>query len=451
MMRSTAVTIVRRSAVLACLVLGLTGVAGAQESSEPVSGVPLDGVVDPFIADHIDNEIARAEDAGSPAVLITIDTPGGLDSAMRQITQAIGASTVPVICYVGPSGARAASAGAFVLMSCPIAAMAPGTNVGAATPVGLSGAVSSSKAVNDAAAYMRSLAEAHGRDADLAESFVRDATSITAEQALADGMIDLIAATPEELLDAVDGTTVELVSGPATLATAGVPIEEHPMGGLIGTLRGLLTPDLAFVFFWLGLILIIIEIFVPGHIFSGTVGTIMLILAIVSFGVLPVRLVGIVLLVIAAIALLVEINMPGIGVWGAVGLLALVLGGWFLIDRSGGAGVSPWVIAPTAIAVGLFFGLVVTKVMSIGKMPPAQGPQAVIGAEGVAIGGGLNPEGLVRVAAEEWRAVSSAGRVPQGAKVRVTGLEGLTLTVEPVTELEHAPADTPDDGEGDAT
>ena len=293
--------------------LSLAAPAGAQASTE-VPLLQLDGVVDPFVADYLQGAIERAADDGAPAVMIEIDTPGGLISSERQITQAVLASPIPVIGYVAPQGARAASAGAFVLLSCPVAAMAPGTNVGAATPVGLDGAVGSDKAVNDAAASIRSLAETYGRDPDVAESFVRDATSITAEEALDQGMIDVIAPSETQLLADLNGMRVQLADGTSsTLDTTDWVLVDESMGGFVGFLHALLDPNLAFIFFWLGLILIVIELIVPGHIFSGTVGTILLILAIASFGLLPVRLIGVILLIAAAVAFFVEMSAPGLG------------------------------------------------------------------------------------------------------------------------------------------
>lgn len=425
--------------------LSLARPATAQSTGTTIPRLQLDGVVDPFVADYLQGAIGRAaEDPGAPAVLIEIDTPGGLISSMRQITQAVLASPIPVICYVAPQGARAASAGAFVLLSCPVAAMAPGTNVGAATPVGLDGAVGSDKAVNDAAASIRSIAETYGRDADIAESFVREAASITAEEARAGGIVDVISPSETQLLADLNGMRVRLATGDATtLDTSGWVLEDAPMGGFVGFLHNLLDPNLAFVFFWLGLILIVLELIVPGHIFSGTVGTVLLILAIVSFGLLPVRLIGVLLLVFAAIAFFVEVSAPGLGVWGAAGVLCLVLGGWFLYDRAGGVEVSPLVIAPVALVVAAFFGLAVAKLMAIRHMPPPEGPEAIVGREGVVIGGGLDPEGIVRVAAQEWGAISPDVRIPTGARIRVTRLDGLTLTVEPITEA-PTPAATPE-------
>jgi membrane-bound serine protease (ClpP class) len=436
---------------MALIALGATGLISPAfaQATDAVPVLQLDGVVDPFVADYIEGGVERAQSDGDPAVMIEIDTPGGLDSSMRQITQAILNAQLPVVCYVAPQGARAASAGAFVLTSCPIAAMAPGTNVGAATPVGLNGAIGSDKAVNDAAAYIRSLAERYGRDADLAESYVRDASSITAEAALDAGMIDAIAPTTQDLLSQLDGQTFELGDGsPVMLETAGWTLTAEPMGGLVGTIHNLLDPTLAFIFFWLGLALIILELLVPGHVFSGTIGTLLLILAIASFGVLPVQAIGILLLIAAAVLMVIELNAPGFGVWGFAGLACLVLGGWFLYDRAGGVAVSPLVIAIVAAAVGLFFAVVVTKVLRMRHMPPAQGAESVIGREGVAIAGGLHPDGVVRVASEEWRAITGDGRpIAGGTPVKVTKLEGLVLTVDAIP-AGHEPAGTSPAEEG---
>jgi membrane-bound serine protease (ClpP class) len=430
----------------------LTGATAGAQASDEVPVLSLEGVVDPFIADYIENAIERASTDGSPAVLIEIDTPGGLDSSMRQITQAILNARVPVICYVAPQGARAASAGAFIMLSCPVAAMAPGTNVGAATPVGLNGAIGSDKAVNDAAAYIRSIAERYERDPDLAESFVRDATSISAEDALDAGLIDIIAAATAQLLSDLDGTSVALGNGTSvTLETGDWSLVDEPLGGFIGFLHGLLEPSLAFLFFWLGLALLILELIVPGHVFSGTLGTILMVLAIASFGLLPVQALGIILLIAAAVLMVIELNAPGFGVWGIAGLVCLVLGGWFLYDRAGGVAVSPAVIALVAIAMGLFFGLVVAKVLRMRHMPAAQGAEAIVGQQGIALGGGLHPDGIVRVASEEWRAVTADGAsIPPGTRVNVVSLDGLVLTVDVATD-EREPAGTAAADEGRST
>lgn len=422
-------------AVLA--VAGLAAGASAQPGG-PAVRLSLEGVVDPFVADYLERGIANADDA--PAILLTIDTPGGLGSSMDQIVQAILGSDVPVICYVGPEGARAASAGAFVLMACHVAAMAPATNVGASTPVGVGGVTLSRKVEEDAAASMRKLAERRGRNEELAATFVTESRSITAEEALEGDVIDLIADSERSLLEDVDGTTVDIAEGrTVTLRTAGVAVEDVPMGAGASFLHALFDPNLAFIFFWLGLALIVLELIVPGHVFSGTVGTILLILSVVSFGLLPVRLVGIALLAASIVFFVIELKVPGLGAWSAAGIAALVLGGLFLFDPAGGVRVSPFVIAPVAAFMALFFGFVVSKALAMRHLPPAQGPQAIVGRDGVVLGNGLGPEGVVRVAAEEWKATSSAGPIPAGTRIRVTRLDGLVLTVEPL-EPEHAPA-----------
>lgn len=418
------------------MVAGLASMASAQPAEAPVVHLSLEGVVDPFVADYLRNGIESPDDAA--AVLLTIDTPGGLDSSMREIIKAIKAAPVPVICYVGPQGARAASAGAFILLACHVAAMAPATNVGASTPVGLGGVTLSKKIEEDAAATIRTLAEERGRNGDLAETFVTRSRSITAQEALDGNVIDLIAPTERSLLEQVDGRDVRLGdASTVTLQTAGAALRVVGMTPGVAFFHGLFDPNLAFIFFWLGLALIVLELIVPGHIFSGTVGTVMLLTSIVSFGLLPVRLIGIALLVASVVFFVVELKMPGLGIWSVAGIVALVLGGLVLFDPSGGVRVSPLAIVPVAAFMALFFGFVVSKALAMRHLPPAQGPEAIVGREGVVLAGGLDPEGVVRVAAEEWKATSPSGPVPEGSKIRVTRIDGLVLTVEPL-EHEHA-------------
>ncbi|MGZ5300796.1 MAG: NfeD family protein, partial [Actinomycetota bacterium] len=397
----------------ACLSVGLIAIGSAQaQTANAIVSLRLDGVVDPFVADYLRGAIEDANNDGTPAVLLQIDTPGGLGSSMREITQAILGSDVPVICYVAPEGARAASAGAFVLMSCPVAAMAPGTNVGAATPVGISGLTLERKVTNDAVASIRSMAEIYGRNADVAESFVRDAASISATQALEESIIDRIEPSVGSLLATVSGTAVTLGDRSTTTLPdlTGLDLQERSMSSGAGFLHALVDPDLAFIFFWLGLLLIVIELIVPGHIFSGTVGTILLLTSFASFGLLPVRLIGVALLVASVIFFVLEVKAPGLGIWSLAGLASLVAGGLFLYDGSGGVRVSPWVLFAVAAVVALFFGVVFSKLLAIRNVPPIpHGADALIGKEGVVLGAGLGAEGVVRVASEEWRAVSPSG------------------------------------------
>jgi membrane-bound serine protease (ClpP class) len=427
---------------LAAMVVGLGAQAHAQTATPVIVTVSLEGVVDPIVADHISATIDRATQDGAEAVLLSIDTPGGLSSSMDEIDEAILNSSIPVIGYVSPSGARAASAGAYVLLSCPVAAMAPGTNVGASTPVGLSGGDLSEKIANDAAAKMRGIAQTYHRNADVAESFVTDAVSISSEEALSDHVIDRIATSTTDLLQQLDGETVTLATAThVTLATAGATLDDAPLGGFLGFLHTLIDPNLAFIFFWLGLGLLILELIVPGHIFSGTIGTLMLIIAFVSFGVLPVRIIGVALLILSVIAFIVELKAPGFGIWGSIAIVTLLLGGWFLYDRSGGVQVSPYVLLGVAAGAGLFFGFVVAKALAIRHRPPVE-LRPIVGADGVALSPITASGGLVRAAAEEWRATAPGGEIDQGARIRVTAIDGLVLTVEPAA-TEHGPARDP--------
>lgn len=427
------------------LVLGLTSQALAQaDAAGGVVVLRLDGVVDDINADYVAREVARASDEGAAAVLLEIDTPGGLASSMNQITEALLGASVPTVTYVAPQGARAASAGAFILMAGSVAAMAPGTNTGASTPVGLDGGDLSTKIAEDAAASIRSLAETYDRNPDLAASFVLEGRSVSAQEALEGDVIDLVASSRDTLLREIDGRTLELASGETvTVETSGVTIEERPLGGFLGFLHGLFNPTLAFLFFWLGLALIVLELLIPGHVFSGTVGTILLLISLFSFGVLPVRWVGVLLLIAAAVLFVIELSAPGLGVFGGAATVSLLLGGWFLYDRSGGVEVSPFVLLPTAALMAGFFGFVVAKVLRMRDLPPVQGPEAIVGKEGVVVGVGVDPRGgVVRVAAEEWKAVAPGGPLSPGARIRVASLDGLVLTVEPLVS-EHAPADVP--------
>jgi membrane-bound serine protease (ClpP class) len=442
---------IARLVILAtCLSFGLIALAGQAQgqASDAVMQLELTGVVDPFMADYLRGAIQDANDDGSPAVLLTIDTPGGLGSSMREITQAILGSNVPVICYVSPEGARAASAGAFILMSCPVAAMAPGTNVGAATPVGISGLTLERKVTNDAVASIRAMAHTYGRNQDVAESFVREATSITATEALDENVIDLIEPNVDALLAAVSGTTVTLGDGSTTTIPdlTDLDVVERSMSPGTGFLHDLFDPNLAFIFFWVGLLLIVIELIVPGHIFAGTIGTVLLLTSLVSFGFLPVRLIGVALLIASVVFFILEVKAPGLGIWSIAGLVCLVAGGLFLYDGSGGVHVSPWVLIAVGGLVALFFGVAVSKLLAIRHVPPVpHGADALIGKEGVVLGSGLGPEGVVRVGSEEWHALSSSGPLRGDTRIRVTGLTGLQLTVEPIID-EPVPASVPAEG-----
>jgi membrane-bound serine protease (ClpP class) len=421
------------SAGLAMAALGLLAPGASGQAATPtVVELRIDGVVDPFIANYVEGGIASAVDEDAAAVLVTLDTPGGLDSSMREITQAILNAEVPVIGYVSPQGARAASAGTFILLSTNIAAMSPATNVGAAQPVGLSGAVASEKAVNDAAEYIVSIAEQRGRNAEWAESAVREAESISAEQALELGVIDLIAPDVPTLLREVDGSRVQVAGGETvTLDLTGATVEQEDLGAFAGFLHALLDPNLAFVFFWLGLALIVAEFFIPGGV-AGTLGVLMLVSSLVALGMLPVQLIGVVLLVASVVFFVLELLHPGVGLPAIAGVVSLVLGGLFLFDTSvPGVSVSWLVIVPVAGFAVLFFLIVVRKAMQLRHREVTTRDEQLVGAEATVVQT-LDPNGVVKVAAEEWSARTVRGTPRRGDRVRVVKMEGLTLEVEPV-------------------
>jgi membrane-bound serine protease (ClpP class) len=419
------------------------GATGGSAQALPRFEIPelrLSGVVDPFIASYVQGGIERAGRDGNPAVLLTIDTPGGLDSAMRDIVKAVSTSKVPVICYTAPTGARAASAGTFIMLSCPVSAMAPGTNIGAAHPVGVAGAIEQDKVTNDAAAFIRSLAERWGRNAEWAEQAVRESVSVSAQQALRIGVVDLVAPTRTALLTRVGGCgprageavgTGFLARGGSLPGLCQAALTDRRMGLGPAILHRLLDPNLAFIFFYLGLSLIIAEFFVPGGV-VGTIGTVLLILAIVALGMLPVQLLGVILLVASVAFFLLELKLPGTWVGTGAGMVTLVLGGLFLFDRSvPGAAVSPAVIAPVAIAAAAFFTFVLRAAIRMRRQRPASAPLARPGAQGVVVRT-LDPTGVVLLAAEEWTADSDGTTIPKGHQVRVVKVEGLRLKVEPL-------------------
>jgi membrane-bound serine protease (ClpP class) len=400
-----------------------------------VRALELDGAVDPFVAGYLERGIAAANAAGDAAVLLTIDTPGGLDSSMRRIVKAITASRVPVICWTGPAGARAASAGTFVMVACPSNAMAPGTNIGAAHPVGVAGAIERDKVTNDAAAFIRALAEQTHRNAAWAETAVRDSATLSAEQALKEHVADRLASSPTDLLNQANGTTVTTAAGPVTFHTAGAPIQGQAPGLGAALLHGLIDPNLAFVFFYAGLILIVIEVLHPGISVPGVLGTLLLVTSVVAFGMLPVQLGGLILLAASVVLFLAELKHPGVGLPLAGGIACLILGGLLLFDPAvPEVRVSRWLLAGVTTALFGFFGFVVKAALEARALPAPGGLDALVGAEGVAVGQ-LGPGGgEVRVGRERWSAETAGRAIAAGSPVRVVGRRGLHLIVEPGPE-----------------
>ncbi len=422
----------------------------AAESTREVAGepgrplvleVPITGTVDPFVARMVEREIAGARESGATAVLLRLDTPGGLDSAMRQIIKAVQRSAVPVVCWVGPSGARAASAGTFILVGCPVAAMAPGTNTGAAHPVaGDGGDILDEKIVNDSVAYIRALAERRDRNADWAERAVRQSASISAEQARRIGVIDLIASTPTRVLDRVDGRMVATDRGPVTLDTAGARLEEGGLSLGERLLHAGVDANIAFVIFIVGLLCLVAEMLIPGVGVAGGLGLILFVMALIIFGSLSAEIGGIVLLIAAFAFFVIEAHAPGIGVPAVAGVACFVLGGLFLYDGSiPGVHLSRTLLIAMAVVVIAFLALATRAGWRARNAPQISGPESLRGAEGV-VTRALAPTGDVRVRGETWGATVGEHAVPldAGSAIRVIEVRGLTLVVEAVDRPQYA-------------
>ncbi|MBM4437773.1 MAG: nodulation protein NfeD [Actinobacteria bacterium] len=438
----------------AIVAAAVAGAAAAQTQAGTVAVTDVQGVIDSVVSRHVRRAIEDAGQRGHAALVLRMDTPGGLDSAMREIVQAILVSPVPVIVYVAPGGARAASAGVFVAYAAHVSAMAPGTNIGAATPVALdpsgSGAAANEtlldKATNDAAAYLRSLAELRGRNADWGELAVRRAVSVPAREAVALGVVDLMAASVPELLAESDGRTVALPDGARVLRTSEAPTVAYEMGPIDGFLHKLIDPNIAFILFSLGLLALSVELFHPGLILPGVAGVIMLLLALLAFGTLPIEPVGAGLIVFAVFLFVLESQIVSHGVLGIGGVVALVLGAMFLfrpIDLPEPAlphlGVHPGLIASLGTVMGLCVLLLARAAYTVRRLPRGGLPLPGAGAFGVAKTA-LAPSGTVLIDSEEWTAETSRAGLPAGTRVRVEGARGLTLLVlDGDTDDAHVP------------
>lgn len=423
-----------RRATLGLLLLPLAlwlavSASGARAQARTVLVTEVDGVITPVIADHVGEGVARAEEEGHHTFLVELDTPGGLDTSMRDIIQAFLGANVPVVVHVAPSGARAASAGALITMSAHIAAMAPGTAIGAATPVDLEGGDVQRKIIEDAAAYAESVARARGRDTEFAVEAVREGRSVTADEAERIGVVDLLAPDRATLLDAIDGETVTLAAGTqATLETRGAQIVPHELGAFRSVLQWLADPNVAFLFMSLGTLAIIYELANPGFGGGAIVGVILILLALFALAVLPVNALGGLLLVLAAILFTVEIFTPGIGVGAAGGTASLVLGGLFLFR--GRVAVDPQVLIPVAIVVGggtLLAGRLAWRTRGLTATTGAAGLLGKVATVGSASG----TSGQAMVEGAWWNLRTTGARLRKGITVRVVDVEGLDLVVEP--------------------
>ena len=421
------------SAVLQALLLSQP----ARADRPLVCWMRLDGAIGPTSAEFFDRAVTRAEEGGAACLVVEMDTPGGLDAAMRRMIKRIQSADVPVVVYVSPSGSRAASAGAFIVLSAHIAAMAPGTNIGAAHPVQLGGAIPdttvNAKAVNDAAAYIRSLAEKQNRNADWAEQAVRESVSITAQDALAQNVIDLVAATSSALLDSLDGRQVAVAADMRKLRTADARVEDIRMGFRERLLSSISDPNIAYILMILGIYGLMFEFYNPGAIVPGVIGSICLILAFYALQTLPLNFAGLLLILLAIVLFILEIKVPSYGGLTIGGVCALALGSTMLFDTPGNLFRISWtVILPTVVATALFFTFSVGMGIRAQRLRPRGGLDDLIGQTGVARTD-IGADGTVFVAGEYWQAVCD-GQVRTGQNVRVVKIVGSTLKVEAVQD-----------------
>jgi membrane-bound serine protease (ClpP class) len=405
----------------------------AAAATPHVERVDLVGDINNIMAAYMTAAVDRAGADHADALLVVMNTPGGISTSMDDIVTSLLNSKVPVVVYVYPSGARAASAGLFVAQAADILAMAPGTNIGSAHPIQSTGADITgdlgAKVLNDAVTRVRNLAAMHGRNADWAERAVRNSVNINAEEAVKLHVADLEIGDPAALMNAIDGRSVPRSGGALVLHSAGAEIEDSPMPFWQVFLNALIDPTVAALLFLLAAYGIITELTSPGAILPGVVGGIAAVLAIVSLANLPVNIAGALMMLLALILFLADLKANTHGILSFGGVLSLVLGMAFLINTGPiGLGVSPVVIFGSAILTFAFFVFFVGKVWRARRAPVFAGAEVLVGAAGE-VREPLSPEGLVFVRGALWKAVASNGPIPAGAPVRVVGRKGLQLEV----------------------
>lgn len=421
------------------LALGLTVRPADAQTDQPfVNVVSARGVINPSLAHYLARAVDQAEREQAAALIVEMDTPGGLDTSMREIIQRVLASRVPVIVYVAPPGSRAASAGVYITYAAHVAAMAPNTNIGSATPVsmGENGEQQMSpemraKVTNDAIAYIRSLAEQRGRNGDWAEQAVREGANVPASQAVQLGVVDLIANDIPDLLQKVDGRTVQTVAGPVTLHTAGVDVHRSEMGWIDEFLHVVSDPTIAYILISLGTMGMFFELSNPGAILPGVAGGICLLLGFYALGTLPVNYAGLLLMAFAVLLFVADAFAPSHGILTGGGLLSFLLGSLLLFNVPGAeawVGVSIWTIVLVTLSMAAFFLLIARLVARTHWLKPVTGWEGLLGKRGVARTA-LDPDGMVFVDGALWKASSEGGPVRKGAPVEVVGIEGLHLRV----------------------
>ena len=423
-----------KCAICAIAALSVLLLAGPPAATDPLYRMRLDGPIGPMSAEFLEKAIGQAEEDGAVCLVVEMDTPGGLDASMRRMVKRILSADVPVVVYVSPSGSRAASAGAFIALSAHVAAMAPGTNIGAAHPVQLGGGspdtTMSAKIANDAAAYIRSLAEKRGRNPDWAESAVRESASITEREALEQHVIDLVAPSFSALLDSLEGRRVEVLTGSALLQTGDIDLVEVEMGLRERFLAKISDPNIAYILMVLGMYGILFELYNPGTIFPGAFGGICLILAAYALQTLPVNTAGLLLILLGIVLFILEVKVTSYGLLTVGGIVSMALGSTMLFDTPGHFYRLSWtVIAPAVVATALFFGFAVGMGIKAQRLSPKGGLDDLVGQTGVARTE-IGEEGTAFVAGEYWQAFSE-GRIESGKPVRVVEIVGSRLKVTP--------------------
>ncbi|HEU5091210.1 MAG TPA: nodulation protein NfeD [Nitrospira sp.] len=392
-----------------------------------------EGVINPVAAEYLHDALALAQSSGALALIFKLDTPGGLDTSMRLMIKDITGSPIPVIVFVSPSGGRAASAGVFITMAAHVAAMAPGTNIGAAHPVAMGGEMDNTmkeKVENDAVAYIKSIAEQHGRNVSWAEDAVRKSVSATEQEALKLKIVDLIAEDIPTLLKHLQGRKIAVSSGTITFSGETATLREFPMGTRLELLKILSDPNIAYLLMSIGTIGIMAELYSPGSILPGIIGAISLILAFYSLQSLPVNYAGALLVILGVVFLLLEISVTSYGILALGGLAAMTLGGLLLIKSDAPyLQVSLSFLLPTVMTTGALIGIIAWTAVKGGRRRPVTGAEGMIGSIGIARTD-LNPRGQITLQGEIWEAISQTP-IRQGEAAEVMSVEGLTVKVAP--------------------